>query len=78
MQNFLVLVSGSLYLMWHGEKFPLNERIVWPQLLLILSLAVVPALNLLEVSSSMAVRCTLLTQALGAACVTIYQVHAVI
>ena len=74
MQNFLVLVSGSVYLMWHGEKYPLNQRIVLPQLLLVASLAVVPALNLLKVSPSAAIRLTLLTQAVGAACVTVYQV----
>lgn len=72
-QNFLVLVSGSMLLMFYGEKLPLTQRIVLPQLVLVASLAVVPCLNLLGTEKELALKLTLLAQLVGAVCVTVYQ-----
>ena len=59
--------------MYWGERLPLSQRIVLPQLALITFLAVVPVLNVLDVPKSLALKLTLAAQFLGAACVTIYQ-----
>mmetsp|Transcript_62492 Transcript_62492/g.107266 ORF Transcript_62492/g.107266 Transcript_62492/m.107266 type:complete len:439 (+) Transcript_62492:125-1441(+) len=72
-QNFFVLVTGSMILMFHSEKLPLNQRIILPQIAVVASLAVVPCLNLLAVEHDLALKLTLLAQLAGAVCVTVYQ-----
>jgi equilibrative nucleoside transporter 1/2/3 len=72
-QNFTFLVAGSFLLMWYGETMPLNQRIVIPQLVLVLAMAVVPALNILGTPKETALLATLVAQGAGAICVTVYQ-----
>ena len=59
--------------MFYGERMPLNARIVIPQLLLVVALAVVPALNMLGTPKETALIATLFAQGAGAICVPVYQ-----